>query len=136
MRNLKKQTSILLVSPNPDLHRTLEMVAATYNSRFLSAENAKIGVGLIASGEPDCIIFDLATLSNPKHKQAVKQRLKKVGVPTLWLNDGANGIAHMPGSQKLEPLVKFIMDNCGRVGAASTTNFLRRLLSLVGFRAK
>lgn len=136
MRTLKKQTSVLLVSPNPDLHRTLEMVAATYNSRFLSAENAKKGVGLIASAEPDCIIFDLSTLSNPRHKQAVKQRLEKVGVPTLWLNDGANGTAHLPGAQKLEPLVKFIMDNCGRTGGASTTNILQRLFSLVGFRPK
>jgi hypothetical protein len=136
MRNIKKQTSVLLVSPNPDLHRTLEMVAATYNSRFLSAESAKKGVGLIASGEPDCVIFDLATLSNPRHKQAVKQKLEKVGVPTLWLNDGTNGIAHVPGSQKLEPLVKFIMDNCGRTGGTSTSNILQRLFSLVGFRQK
>jgi hypothetical protein len=123
---MKKQNSVLLVSPNPDLHRTLELVASTYNSRFLGAESAKKGVGLIATGEPNCVIFDLATLANPRHKEVIKEKVKKIGVPTLWLNDGTNGTPRT--TQKLEPLVKFIMDNCSGIGGSATGNILRRLL--------
>ncbi|RJP22247.1 MAG: hypothetical protein C4520_08600 [Candidatus Abyssobacteria bacterium SURF_5] len=128
---MKKQSNILLVSANPDLHRTLEIVASTCSSRFFGAENAKKGMGLLVSSEMDCVIFDLATLPNPRHKQVVRRKIEKAGVPTLWLNDGSNGNGGSQGSQKIEPIVKFVMDTCERVGNASNGNFLRRFFSVL-----
>lgn len=131
---MKKQNNVLLISSNHDLHRTLELVASTCHSRFLGAETAKKGVNLIVAGEPDCVIFDLSTLPNAKHKQLVKEKVGKIGVPTLWLNDNGNGIHHPGNSQKLEPMVKFIMDTCESGHAKPATGLLGRFFSSRLFR--
>lgn len=131
-----KQSSILLVSSNPELHRTLELIASTCNSRFLGAENAKIGVGIVDSGKPDCVIFDLETLHNPKHKSVVKKRLEESRLPTLLLNDNENGVQRPGGKNtpvKLEPIVKFIMDTTER-SRRKNGGILRRVLSFCGLR--
>jgi len=129
---MKRQNSFLLISPNSDLHRTLELVAATYNSRLLSAESAKKGIGLIAAGQPDCVIFDLAILPNPKHKQVIKQKIEKIGVPTMWLNDSSNGVIHT--CSKLEPLVKFILDHCDPAKGSCSGGLFGRFLSFFSLR--
>lgn len=136
---MAKRRSILAVSPNPELHRVLELITSTYNFRCMGAETAKKGVGLLASDKPDCVIFDFDTLKNQRQRAAAKKRLEESGVPVLFMNENGNGstfdnqgAAHTP--LKIEPIVKFIIDNCGENGRVSNAGLFRRLLSVCGLR--
>jgi hypothetical protein len=111
----------------------LELIASTYNFRCVGAENAKKGVSLLASDEPDCVIFDFETLKNQRQRATAKKRFEGNGVPVLFLNENGNDL-HTQGQAntplKIEPIVKFIIDNCGKDGRTSNGGFLKRLLSL------
>lgn len=136
---MTKRRSILVVSRNPELHRVLELIASTYNFRCVGAENAKKGVGLLASDEPDCVIFDFETLKSQRQKALAKKRLEGNGVPVMFLNENGNGSGlHTRGPEntplKIEPIVKFIIDNCGENGQASNGGFFNRLLSFCRLR--
>ncbi len=134
---MTKRRSILVVSHNPELHRVLELIASTYNFRCMGAETAKKGVGLLSTDHPDCVIFDFETLKNQRQRALARKRLEGNGVPVLFLNENGNGV-HTRGPEntplKIEPIVKFILDNCGKNSRSSNGGFFNRLLSLVRLR--
>ncbi|GAB4350652.1 MAG: hypothetical protein Kow0099_34350 [Candidatus Abyssubacteria bacterium] len=131
---MSRRASILLVSSNPELHRVMELVASTCSFVLRSIESPKAGIMALRSDKPDCAIFDLDTLRNPRQKTVAKEKVKESGIPVLLLNDSPNGdpTAHLAGTPvKLEPIVKFVMDHVERVRKNSTGGFMGRLSGLL-----
>ena len=126
--------SVLLVSRNPELHRTLHLVTSTYNYKLVGTEDPKKGVIILKSNAPDCVIFDLESLRDPKHKNYAKKRVEESGVPALVLNDNDNGDIPRNPSMKLEPIVKFVMDNCGNNRQESNGGFVGKIFSFLKFK--
>lgn len=131
---MPKRSSVLLVSTNAELHRTLHLVTSTYNFRLVGTEDPKKGVVILKSNAPNCVIFDLQSLREPKHKNYAKRKIEESGVPALLLNDNDNGTEYghpENGSLKLEPIVKFIMDNCSLSRQESNGGLVGRLFSFL-----
>ncbi|MBI5116206.1 hypothetical protein HZA56_07000 [Candidatus Poribacteria bacterium] len=127
--------SVLLVSSNPELHQVLEIIASTYNLKFLGADAAGAGVDLFKSKTPECVIFDLETLRDNRQRTLLKKRLGESEIPVLYLNDNGNG--HQGGQQKslkLEPIVKFVVDCRNSMEKASGRGLMTRLLTLCRLR--
>ena len=129
--------NILLVSGNPEAHRTLELVASTYNLGTIGAENARKGINLIKSLKPDCIIFDFDLLTNQPQRVTARKKLEESGIPTLFLNDNRNG-SHPKSDEhtpfELESVVRFVVDARARLERSSNGRFLSRLPFLGRFR--
>ena len=122
--------TILLVSGNPEAHRTLEIVASTYNLGAIGTEHAGKGINLIKSLKPDCIIFDFDLLTNQRQRVTAKKKLDETGIPTLVLNDNRNGSHPKPDEHtpfELESIVKFLADVRARLERGSSGGFLSRL---------
>lgn len=135
-QSMENRDSILLVSEDSELHRLLEIVAATYGFTLLGANSVEKGLGLFKNAGPNCIIFDLDILHNPRDRNAVKERLQESGVPALLL-DGLAGRsqnpADLPPPFDVEPIVKFIMDTRDKSRRDSKGGFRKRLLSFFRF---
>lgn len=115
-----KRSNVLLVSNDPDLHRTLEIIASTYNCKCTGAEDPKTGVRLLLSGRSGCVIFDLQIVKNERHKAFAKQKIRESGLPHLILNDNQNGSSYRANEPlKIEPIVKFVMNNCNGANLSS-----------------
>jgi hypothetical protein len=129
--------SVLLVSANPELHQVLEIIASTYNLKFLGADAAGAGVDLFKSKRPECVIFDLETLRDNRQRTLLKKRLGESEIPVLYLNDNDNGNGHQGSPQKslkLEPIVRFVVDCRNGAEKASSRGLMTRLLSFCKLR--
>ncbi len=136
---MAKRSCVLLVSPNAELHRTLHLVTSTYNFKLVGTEDPKKGVGILKSNVPNCVIFDLQSLRDPKHKNYAKRKVEESGVPSLLLNDNDDGAEYgrpENGSVKLEPIVKFIMDNCRNSQQELNGGFVGRFFSFLKLKLK
>ncbi|MBI4831545.1 MAG: hypothetical protein HY801_08315 [Candidatus Lindowbacteria bacterium] len=129
--------SILLVSTNPELHQVLEIIASTYNLRFLGADAAGAGIDLFKAKVPNCVIFDLDVLRDYRHRTLLKKKIGESGVPVLFLNDNENGAVHQGNSQKslkLEPIVKFVVDSQNGARRTGNQGLVSRLLTFCRLR--
>ncbi|UCD57524.1 MAG: hypothetical protein JSV16_17280 [Candidatus Hydrogenedentota bacterium] len=134
---MTNRSNLLLVSANPELHRTLEIIASTYNFRFLGTEKVKTGASFFKSHKLECVIFDLEVLPDYRQRVIVKKELVESGVPILFLNDNGNGVQYQDEVRtplKIEPIVKFVLDVRGGLHQRSNGGILNRLLSLCRFR--
>ncbi len=129
---MENRDSILFVSEDSELHRFLEIVAASFGFTLIGARSAEKGIGIFESDGPKCIIFDLDILPNPRDRNAVKKRLQESGVPVLLMDGSAKGgqkPVDLRPSFDVEPIVKFIMDTRDRSRRDSKAGFRKRLLS-------
>jgi len=125
---MAQRGNILLVSGNPEAHRTLELIASTYSFEIIGSEDVKTGVNLIGSLEPDCVIFDFDLLANQRQRVKAKKKLEETGIPILFLNNG-NGVHPKAGGSatlELEPMVKFVVGVRDKLNKRSHGGFLSR----------